>query len=46
LENTEAEKIKFTPDYKAGKPVFWHVFKNYQITIMDWLATTTYKKDW
>jgi hypothetical protein len=27
LENIEAEKIKFTPDYEAGKPVFWHVFK-------------------
>jgi hypothetical protein len=21
------EKIKFTPDYKASEPVFWHVFK-------------------
>ena len=21
------EKIKFTPDYKAGEPIFWHVFK-------------------
>jgi hypothetical protein len=21
------EKIKFTPDYKASEPIFWHVFK-------------------
>jgi hypothetical protein len=27
LENIEAEKIKFTPDYEAGKSIFWHVFK-------------------
>jgi len=22
------EEIKFTPDYKANEPVFWHVFKD------------------
>jgi hypothetical protein len=27
LENIEAEKIKFTPDYEAGKSIFWCVFK-------------------
>jgi len=27
LENIEAEKIKFTPDYEAGKSIFRHVFK-------------------
>ena len=23
----ESKEIKFTPDYKASEPVFWHVFK-------------------
>lgn len=28
MEHVEVEKIKFTPDYEAGKsPIFWHVFK-------------------
>jgi hypothetical protein len=26
LEPREGD-IKFTPDYEAGKPIFWHVFK-------------------
>jgi hypothetical protein len=31
----ERQEIKFTPDYKVNKPIFWHVFKEYQRTIMD-----------
>ena len=27
LESSEKEEIKFTPDYKAGEPIFLHVFK-------------------
>jgi hypothetical protein len=27
LEHVEVEQIKFTPDYEAGEPIFWHVFK-------------------
>ena len=23
----EGEGIKFTPDYEAGEPIFWHVFE-------------------
>jgi hypothetical protein len=26
-EEEAAEEIKFTPDYEAGKPVFWRVFE-------------------
>ena len=39
------EEIKFTPDYEASEPVFWTVFRDLSRTmIMDWLATTNYKK--
>ena len=38
------EEIKFTPDYEASE--IWTVFRDLSRTmIMDWLATTNYKKD-
>ena len=24
----ESNKIKFTPDYKAGEPIFWYAFRD------------------
>ncbi|MFL6318217.1 MAG: hypothetical protein ACJ73C_15975 [Nitrososphaeraceae archaeon] len=24
---SKKQKIKFTPDYEAGEPIFWHVFE-------------------
>ena len=27
MEHIEVERIKFTPDYEAGKPIFWRIFE-------------------
>jgi hypothetical protein len=45
LESSEKEEIKFTPDYKAGEPIFLHVFKELS-NDNNGLVTINYKKGW
>jgi hypothetical protein len=47
--NTELKpkklEIKFTPDYEAGKPIFYRVLETWLRTIMGWFIMTDYKTD-